>query len=88
MVGPREDNMIPNVMERARARKLLRVGDGENLNDLTYIDNAAWAHLDAEKALKDHTSPCAGKTYFITNGEPQNIWNWLNDLSAFLLSVT
>lgn len=79
VVGPREDNMIPNILDRAAKGRLAIVGDGENLTDMTYIDNAAWAHLDAEKALVDHTSPCAGKTYFITNGEPQQMWSWLND---------
>lgn len=79
VVGPREDNMIPNIIDRATKGRLAVIGDGDNLTDMTYIDNAAWAHLDAEKALVNHTSPCAGKTYFITNGEPQVMWTWLND---------
>ncbi len=80
IVGPREDNMIPQVLERASQGRLPQVGDGTNKVDLTYIDNAAWAHLDAEAALVDHTSPCAGKAYFITNGEPVNLWDWLGEL--------
>lgn len=79
--GPREDNMLPNILDRARQGRLMVVGDGENLTDMTYIDNAAWAHLDAERALTGHTAPCAGKAYFITNGEPTRLWPWLN---AFL----
>ena len=56
------------------------MGDGENLTDMTFIDNAAWAHLDAEKALKDHTSPCAGKAYFIGQQEPVVLWSWLQSV--------
>ncbi len=78
--GPREDNMLPNLLDRARKGRLMIVGDGENLTDLTFIDNAAWAHLDAERALTSHTAKCAGKAYFISNGEPTKLWPWLNAL--------
>ena len=37
--------------------------------DTTYIDNAAQAHLDAFDALAPGAA-CAGKAYFISNGEP------------------
>jgi len=77
--GPREENLLPLIMKRALDRKLPKVGDGTNKVDMTYIDNAAWAHLDAEAALQDHTSACAGKAYFISNGEPVVLWDWIRD---------
>ena len=49
--------------------------------DTTYIDNAAQAHLDAF----DHLAPgaaCAGKAYFISNGEPRPMREVLNALLA------
>ena len=65
--------------ERARSGRLPIVGDGHNTVDLTFIDNAAWAHLDAASAMDSHTAACAGKAYFISNAEPVKLWVWFND---------
>ncbi len=78
--GPGDLLLLPRVLSRARGGKLPIIGDGTNKVDLTYVDNAAWAHLDAADALVDHTSACAGKAYFISNDEPMVLWDWLNDL--------
>jgi nucleoside-diphosphate-sugar epimerase len=45
------------------------VGDGSNLVDTVFIDNAVHAHLLACDRLEPG-APCNGKPYFITNGEP------------------
>ena len=65
---------------RARTGRLRRVGDGTNLVDITYVENAAEAHLQAADALANRatgqplaTSP-GGKAYFISQGEPVNCW--------------
>lgn len=79
IIGPRDNNLLPRVVQRARDGKLAIVGDGENTVDLTYVDNAAWAHLDAQAALADPGADCAGKAYFISNGEPVKLWHWVND---------
>jgi nucleoside-diphosphate-sugar epimerase len=78
--GPRDAQLLPRVVERARDGKLIRVGEGTNKVDFTYIDNAAWAHLDAAAALTSHEVPAAGKAYFISNDEPVNLWDWVNGL--------
>ncbi|MEQ1569301.1 MAG: 3-beta hydroxysteroid dehydrogenase, partial [Myxococcota bacterium] len=52
-----------------------------NTVDLTYVDNAAWAHLDAADALRDPAARCAGRAYFVSNDEPVQLWPWT---SAFL----
>ena len=78
--GPGDQKLIPTAVARARAGRLPIVGEGTNKVDLTYIDNAAWAHLDAAKALDSHTAPCAGKAYFISNDEPVVLWTWFNAL--------
>ncbi len=77
--GPGDPHLIPRVIERARAGKLIQVGDGTNLVDVTYIDNAARAHLQAADALAPE-SPCAGKVYFISDGKPVTLWSWLNEI--------
>lgn len=79
--GPGDNHLLPRLAERARAGRLKFVGDGLNLVDTTYIDNAVQAHLNAFDALHDKTdAPCAGKAYFISNGEPKPIGDILNGL--------
>lgn len=79
--GPGDPHLIPRVIERAKRRKLRQVGDGENLVDITYIDNAAEAHILAADALAPGAA-CAGKAYFISQGEPVTLWAWINELLA------
>ncbi len=75
--GPGDTNLIPRLLGQARCRQLKRIGDGHNLVDVTYIDNAADAFVLAAKNLHGPASG-AGKPYFISQGEPVNLWNWLN----------
>ncbi len=82
--GPRDTNLFPRVIDRAQSGKLAILGDGKAKVDFTYVDNAAWAHLDAEAALKDHTSICAGKAYFISDDQPVLLWEFVN---AFLEGI-
>jgi 2-alkyl-3-oxoalkanoate reductase len=79
--GPRDRHLIPEVLRRAQAGRLRRVGDGTNLIDMVYVENAASAHLLAADALKPG-SPVAGKAYFITQGEPVNCWRWIDQILA------
>ncbi|KAB7769767.1 2-alkyl-3-oxoalkanoate reductase [Xanthomonas maliensis] len=77
--GPGDNHLLPRLAARARAGRLRLVGDGGNLVDSTYIDNAAQAHFDAF----DHLHPgaaCAGNAYFISNGEPLPMRELLNRL--------
>jgi nucleoside-diphosphate-sugar epimerase len=67
--GPGDTQLIPRIVERARRGELRLVGDGENLVDTVFIDNAVHAHLLACERL-ELSAPCAGNPYFITNDEP------------------
>jgi nucleoside-diphosphate-sugar epimerase len=77
--GPRDQHLIPRLIERARKGQLRQVGDGKNRIDAVYVENAAAAHLQAADALQPGSSVC-GKAYFITNGEPVNCWSWINEI--------
>lgn len=77
--GPGDPHLIPRILERAREGALVQVGDGTNLVDITYIDNAAHAHVLAADALVKKPA-CAGKAYFISQGEPVLLWTWLKEL--------
>jgi len=77
--GPGDNQLLPRLAERARAGRLRLVGNGENLIDTTYIDNAAQAHLDAFHHLVPGAAP-AGRAYFISNGEPMPVHALVNGL--------
>lgn len=79
--GPGDNHLLPRLLERARSGRLRRVGDGQNLIDTVYVENAAEAHLSALDRLVPG-SPVAGSAYFITQGEPVLLWDWVNQLLA------
>ncbi len=79
--GPRDNHLIPRLIGRARAGKLKRVGAGNNLISMSYVENAAHAHLLAADRLGPG-SPVAGQAYFINEPEPVNLWGWVNELLA------
>ena len=108
--GPGDTHLIPRLIARARSGRLRRVGDGTNLVDITYVENAAEAHLLAADALETTSgagsgdprttgsgdprttagseragasSPPAGKAYLISQGEPVNCWEWIDEVLAF-----
>jgi nucleoside-diphosphate-sugar epimerase len=79
--GPRDRQLVPRLVARARAGKLRRVGDGTNLVDMVYVENAAIAHLQAADALVAG-SPVCGRAYFVSQGQPVNCWEWIDELLA------
>jgi nucleoside-diphosphate-sugar epimerase len=82
--GPRDSHLLPRLIARARSGRLRRIGDGTNLIDMIYVENAAAAHLLAADALgggrpaAEAASP-AGKVYFLSQGETVNCWRWIDD---------
>jgi len=77
--GPGDPHLVPRLLEKARKGKLIQVGDGSNRVDIIYIDNAVLAHLQASEAL-GAGSEIAGKAYFVSDGEPVVLWDWINQL--------
>lgn len=79
--GPRDTHLVPRLLARAKAGRLRRVGDGMNLIDMIFVENAAAAHLQAADALRPGAAVC-GRAYFISQGEPVNCWQWIDELLA------
>ena len=79
--GPGDTQLIPRIIERARAGRMRFVASGQNLIDATYVDNAAHAHVLALQQLAPE-APCAGKPYFITNDEPMTFADVVNGILA------
>ncbi len=79
--GPGDTNLTPRLVERARAGSLPQIGDGTNVVDTIYIENAAHGHLLAHDALAAHDAPPAGRAYFISDDDPINAWEMINRIA-------
>jgi nucleoside-diphosphate-sugar epimerase len=83
--GVGDPHLAPRILARARAGRLRIVGDGKNRVDMVHVENAVDAHLLAEAALqKSPAHAVAGRAFFITNGEPVVLWDWINQLLVAL----
>ena len=75
--GPQDTQIIPRIIAQARSGRVRRIGNGKNRVSVTYIDNAALAHIHAADALA--TNPRAsGRAYFIANSEPVYLWELID----------
>jgi nucleoside-diphosphate-sugar epimerase len=81
--GPGDPHLVPRVIDRASKGRLALVGDGSNRVSLTYIDNAAAAHIQAADRLSWNAT-CAGRAYFINDPQPVIFGDWLRELIARL----
>jgi nucleoside-diphosphate-sugar epimerase len=81
--GPGDPHLVPRIIARAKKNKLIQVGKGTNRVDLIYIDNAVEGHILAWQALKPG-SPVAGQCYFLSDGQPVLLWDWINRLLTSL----
>ena len=87
--GVGDPHLVPRVLARVRAGRLRIVGSGQNRVDLLHVENAVDAHLLADAALRrfhliseNDRGPrrADGRSFFITNGEPVVLWDWINGL--------
>lgn len=76
--GKGDPHIVPRLVQRARQGRLRPIGDGTNRVDITHVKNAAQAHLIALDSLQAGTAN--GKAYFISDGQPVVLWDWIADL--------
>jgi len=77
--GPGDPHLLPRLLDSGHKGSLKRVGDGSNFVDISYIENVAYAHILAAKNLSEKKT-AAGKAYFISQENPVNLWDWINNL--------
>lgn len=70
--GPGDNALLPRLIAAAKSKKLRQIGSGENVCDLTYIDNLI-AGLLAAASPNRPTGVCT-----ITNHEPVKLWTLLH----------
>jgi len=76
--GPGDPHLLPRVIESVVQGRLKIVGAGRSRVDVSYVGNVADAHLDAFDALESRPEVVSGKAYFISQGEPVELWPWVN----------
>ncbi len=75
--GVRDPHIMPRLLDRANKKRIMQIGNGKNLVDMTHVKNAAEAHINAaESVLKN--SGISGNNYFVSDDKPVNLWDWTN----------
>jgi len=74
--GPGDTTIFPRLLTAMKTGRLPIIGDGENVADLSYIDNV----VDALLLCGTADAAYNGRTYNITNGEPIKLWALINGL--------
>lgn len=77
--GPGDKHLLPRIIDRAKSGSLRIIGKGRNIVDVTYIENMTSSQIVAAKAIIENPE-ASGKAYFITNGEPVLLWDFMNKI--------
>ena len=80
--GVGDPHLAPRVIGRAAAGKLRIVGHGNNRVDMVHVANAAAAHRNALDALIQRPDDVGGRPFFITDDDPVDCWQWIDDLCS------
>ncbi len=81
IIGPDDPHLVPRLVQAAKQGRLKIVGNGKNLVDVTYIQNAVDAHILAFEKLAPQ-SRVAGQAYFIGQEWPVVLWDFINEILA------
>lgn len=76
--GPDDTSLLPRLRERADKLKRIVTSGPPKKMDVTFIDDAVSAHLLAANALKARPNDVGGNAYFISSGEPVEIWAFID----------
>lgn len=79
--GPGDPHLFPRVIQKGKEGKLRIVGDGQNMVDIVFVENAALAHVQAFENLNPGTRVC-GQAYFVGQERPVKLWDFINTVLA------
>jgi nucleoside-diphosphate-sugar epimerase len=74
--GPGDTVIFPRLIPRLESGRLPIIGDGENIVDLTHIENV----VDALLLCAESPVNTLGKKYNISNGEPIKLWGMVKKI--------
>jgi nucleoside-diphosphate-sugar epimerase len=83
MYGARDKYHVPNIIKAARGGLNIRLGSGSAKFSHVYSENVAHAHVLAAEHLQPG-SRVAGQTYFVTDHDPENLFDFMAPFLAEL----
>ncbi|RLT96879.1 NAD-dependent epimerase/dehydratase family protein [Ketobacter sp.] len=75
ILGPRDNHLLPRILQKAHSGRLKQIGPGRNKVSVTYVENAAHAHI-----LAAESPNTGGNAYFINEPDPILLWPWLKQI--------
>ena len=78
--GPGDPQLTERVIARARAGRLVLVGDGAALIDSTYLDDAVGAIVAALDAAEEPDA--RGRAFVVTSGEPRTVGEFMSRVAV------
>ena len=75
--GPGDTHLVPGILALGRKGRLRKIGKIPRMVDVTYVDDAAEAHILAAHRLWPG-SPISGRAFFISQGQPVALWDFVN----------
>jgi nucleoside-diphosphate-sugar epimerase len=78
--GKDDPHLFPSVVKARKEGRLKIIGKGDNIVDMTHVQNAVSAHLCALNSLQENPELCQGKAYFIADEEPVVLWPFINEV--------
>ena len=78
--GSGDQALLPRLIERLQKGDLQIIGSGDNLADLTYVENV----VDALLLCAQSPANTLGKKYNITNGEQVELWDIVKSIADAL----
>ena len=78
--GEGDNAILPRLIQRLQSGRLRVIGDGQNITDLTYVENV----VDALLLCAEAPNHLMGAKYNITNGEPLPLWGLIRKLCEAL----
>lgn len=79
--GPHDPHFIPRLKHKSQNGGFRLIGTGEYKVDHIYVENAAWGHYCAAKAIQEESNGAVcGRAYFLSQNEPWPIKDLINRL--------
>lgn len=80
--GPGDTTLLPRIVTMARLNHLTQIGKGNNLIDITYVENVVQGIM---MTLRSDRS--IGKTYVVTNDEHVPLWDVIRRIARDIAGV-
>lgn len=74
--GEGDNAILPRLISRLQTGRLRVIGDGQNITDLTYVENV----VDALLLCAEAPETVLGRKYNITNGQPLPLWGLIRQV--------